>query len=176
MCDNLEARTRKKRKDGQGDQQAMLTRLLKVKVKKKEKEIKSLERKLDEKNKLKPPLQALLISPDKKARIDILFEKQTATIRENWRDYKPGPVMLCCHVHPWAVLADIVAVKHCLLRQVIQSEYQAAGFRTRKKLLNDLRKYYPSITWDSKVTVITWKDPEGFLIDRRLVVLSKNAI
>jgi len=41
------------------------------------------------------------------------------------------------------------------------------GFDSLKDLLDGLQGFYPNITLDSPVTVIRWKNPQGFLVDRR---------
>ena len=114
---------------------------------------------------MKPALQALLIAPDHDMRTHILYGGKTITIRKGHRDYKPGPVMLCCHVVPWAVLAEITDVRHCALQEVTEEEYEADGFLSQEDLLKGLQKYYPNMTLDSPVTVIRWKDAKGFLVD-----------
>ena len=117
---------------------------------------------------MKPALQALLISPDKKSRKNILAGKQTVTIREGYREYKPGTAMLCCHIKPWAVMVEIVSVRHCLLKEVTDTEYKAAGYEDRDELLRHLRRYYPQLGPASPVTVIRWKNPQGKLVKEYL--------
>ncbi len=118
-----------------------------------------------EKPTIKPALQALLIAPDHAMRTHILYGGKTITIREGHRDYKPGPVMICCHIVPWAVLAEITNVRHCTLREVAEEEYQADDFLTQEDLLEGLQKFYPNMILDSPVTVIRWKNVKGFLAD-----------
>ena len=113
---------------------------------------------------MKQPLYALLVAPDHRMRTDILYGGKSISIREGHRDYKPGhPVMLCCHIVPWAVMADITSVQHCTLREVTKEDYQAEGFHTQKDLLNGLKRFYPAMTLDSPVTVICWTNVKGFL-------------
>lgn len=73
---------------------------------------------------LKKPLVALLIAQDREMRQDILEEIKQLTIREGYREgYEIGrPVMLCCEKEPWCVMADITAVRHCLLSEVTEEE------------------------------------------------------
>ncbi|HEY4520174.1 MAG TPA: hypothetical protein VJH33_04085 [Candidatus Paceibacterota bacterium] len=117
---------------------------------------------------LKHPMQALLVAPDNGMRSRILSGKITGTIREGSRDYRSGPVMLCCHIAPWAVLANISTVRHCTLGDVTEQEIAACGFfppLSFVEMAADMRKYYPHITEASPVTVIHWDHLEGFLAD-----------
>lgn len=114
---------------------------------------------------MKNPMYALLIAPDHEMRRSILYGGKTITIREGHRDYRPGPVMLCCHLVPWAVMADITNVRHCTLREVTEEEYQDDGFHTQDDLLKGLQRFYPNMTLDSPVTVIRWQNARGFLVD-----------
>ena len=114
---------------------------------------------------LKWPLQALLIAPDQKMRTAILEKIKKITIREGHRDYHPGPVMLCCHLVSWAVMADIVEVKHCTLIDVTIEEYRADGFENKAELASGMKKFYPNMNLDSPVTVIRWENVRGYLVD-----------
>lgn len=119
---------------------------------------------------MKGPLQGLLISPDHYARTSILYGGQTGTIREGHRDYRPGTVMLCCHLVPWAVMAQITEVHHTTLRKVTHVDWEAAGFSSKQRMFEGLRQFYPDMKPSSPVTVIRW-DPDsvrGFLKDNDL--------
>jgi len=104
---------------------------------------------------------------DRKARLDIINGKKKITIRKDWRDYRPGLVIICCHIEPWAVMAEITKVRHCTLEEVTEAEYQADGFKSKKGLLEGLRKFYPDITWNSPVTIIRWDNAHGYWVDNR---------
>lgn len=113
---------------------------------------------------LKPPLYALLIAPDRKMRSDIIQKVKKITIREGHRDYKAGhPVMLCCPIEPWAVMADIVSVRHTWLAEVSEDEWRDDGFKSREDLLIGLKKYYPDLNLNSPITVIRWENVRGAL-------------
>jgi len=115
---------------------------------------------------LRPPLYALLISPDRESRRAILEERKQITIREGWRDYRPDrPVMICCQIEPWAVMADIVEVRHCSLAEVTREEFEADGYATPREMLESLREFYPHLDWTSPVTVIRWANVRGKLVD-----------
>lgn len=114
---------------------------------------------------MKNPLYALLVAPDEQMRLDIVRKIKKISIREGHRDYRLGSVMLCCHWVPWAVMADITEVRHCALREVTKEEYQADGFKTQKTLLEGLKKFYPTMTLDSPVTIIRWDNVCGQLVD-----------
>jgi hypothetical protein len=115
---------------------------------------------------VKNPLYALLISPDKNARRAILMGKKKITIREEHRDYRAGQaVMICCHLEPWAVMADITEVRHTELGKILEQEHRDDGYENRNELLSDLRIFYPDIDWKSPVTVIRWNNVRGKLKD-----------
>ena len=116
---------------------------------------------------LKKPLVALLIAPDDGMRQDIVAGIKLITIREGYREgYEPGRlVMLCCQIEPWCVMADITKVRHCLLSEVTQAEWEADGFTSREEMLEGMRRFYPAMTWDSAVTVIYWDNVRGKLVD-----------
>lgn len=114
---------------------------------------------------MKPPLYALLISPNQTSRANIVSGIQTISVREGHRDYQAGrPVMLSCHLVPWAVMADIAEVRHCTLGDVIKEEYVAAGYATHVGLCAGLQEFYPDMTMDSPVTVIRWTNVRGKLV------------
>lgn len=113
---------------------------------------------------MKDPLYALLVAPDLKIRKEIIEGTKTATVREGHRDYKAGnPVMLCCHLQLWAVMADITNAHCTTIPKVTQKECEAAGFQTREELLSDLQRFYPGLNENSEVTVICWKNVRGLL-------------
>jgi len=114
---------------------------------------------------LKPPLQALLVAPDWIMRKKILTGEKRITIREGHRDYRLGQVMISCHLMPFAVMAEIIEVRHCKLKEVTKEEWKNDGFTSQEDLLEGLRKFYPSINLDSPVTVIKWGKISGFLAD-----------
>jgi len=115
--------------------------------------------------KLKRPLQALLIAPDKKMGEDVLSGNKKITIREGWRDYQPALSVLCCPIEPWCVGINITDVKYKSIKEVTPEEYLADGFKSRDELIEGLKKYYPNINLESKVTVICWDKINGKLVD-----------
>lgn len=115
---------------------------------------------------MKQPLYAILIAPIEEMRARVLDGRKKITIREGHRDYKPGKVILCCHLEPWAVSADIVSVRHTTLGEVTDEEYESDGFADRENMLAVMRRFYPNITSDSPVTVIRWENVEGKLVPK----------
>ncbi len=108
---------------------------------------------------MKQALQAILIAPNPAVRLAIMLGKKKITIREGHRDYKTGPVMICCHVEPWAVLTTIVDVRYTTLAEITQEELEADGYTDHENMLNDLKShYYSNLTMDSPMTVIRWGD------------------
>ena len=75
--------------------------------------------------------------------------------------------MLCCHLEPWAVMADIVEVRHCLLEEVTEEEVRADGFKDRTDMLEGMKRYYPSLGYSSPITVIRWENARGKLVDEQ---------
>ena len=114
---------------------------------------------------MKNPLYALLVAPDDQMRLAIVRKDKKISIREGHRDYQIGPVMLCCHLEPWAVMADITNVRHCTLKEVTKKEYVADEVNNRQKLLELMKKFYPHMTIDSPVTVIRWDNARGKLVE-----------
>lgn len=115
---------------------------------------------------MKQPLYALLIAPIEEMIMAVIDGTKTITIREGHRDYRPGlPVMLCCHLESWAVMADIENVRHCVLNEVTREEWADDGFTSQEDLLTGLQRFYPNMTMDSPVTIIRWKNVRGFLVD-----------
>lgn len=114
---------------------------------------------------MRQALQAIKIAPDPKVRLDIMLGKKKVTIREGHRDYHVGPVVLCCHIFPWAVMATIMEVRHTTLSEVTNLELWADGYGDHKEMLRDLKKFYPGLTMKSPVTVISWDKLEGFYTD-----------
>lgn len=113
---------------------------------------------------LKPALQALLIAPDAIMRDNIITGRKRISIREGHRDYRPGPMMICCHLEPWAVQVDVTEVFHRKLDEVSFIEWEADGFTSQRDLLDGLRQYYPTIDLDSPITVIYWDNARGALV------------
>lgn len=113
---------------------------------------------------MKQPLYAILIAPIEEMRTRVLNGTKKITIREGHREYKPGKVMLCCHLEPWAVMADIVSVRHTTLREVTEEEYAADGFVSPGHMWEGMRRFYKDMTMDSPVTVIRWDNVEGKLV------------
>lgn len=115
---------------------------------------------------MKAPLQALLIAPDQGMREAILDGRKIVTIREGHRDYKVGsPVMLCCQIEPWCVMADVVYVRHCLVRNLSKMELAADGFSSKRQMISEMLRFYPIMSLESKITFIRWANVRGKLVD-----------
>ena len=113
---------------------------------------------------MKNPLYALLISPDKEDRAKILSGAITCSIREGYRDYRVGPVMLCCHRYCWSVLADITEVRAIGFEKLTPEEVAAAGYKPPAELLEKMKRFYPNVTNMSAITVIRWTNLRGQLV------------
>ncbi|MDO8557587.1 MAG: hypothetical protein Q7S09_00140 [bacterium] len=114
---------------------------------------------------MKQPMQALLIAPEPEMRDAIHGHRKEITIREGHRAYNLGVAMLCCQIVPWAVLADITSVRHCLAKEVTPAEYKADGFTSRKDMCEQMRRFYPNFSMDSPVTIVRWTNARGFFVD-----------
>lgn len=121
---------------------------------------------------MKRPMVALLIAPIATMREAIIAGRKTITIREGHRDYQVGDrVMLCCHLKIWAVMAEVTEVRHTIVRNVTEQEYNDSGYHHLAEMLADLKRFYPQLTIDSPVTVVRWANISGELVERH-----KNAL
>ena len=117
---------------------------------------------------MKSPLQALLVAPIPEMREAILDGRKTVSIREGHRDYAVGkPVMLCCQIEPWCVMADVVSVRHCLVRDLSKEELADDGFSSQGQMIREMRRFYPQMSSMSEVTFIRWANVRGKLVDER---------
>lgn len=123
---------------------------------------------------MKNPLYGLLIAPRNGMREAVLSGEKAITIREGHRDYREGGQVLigCMGVKTdaswtdaWVVMADVDAVRHCLLGEVTEDELRADGYNSREEMLADLHAYYPKLDLVSPVTVLRWKNVRGKLVD-----------
>jgi len=115
----------------------------------------------------KYPLVAIEIDGHQ-AKMDTLNSLKKITIREGWRDYRLGRVILTGGKdHPWCVEATITAVNHCLLEELKTEELKSDGYSTHQEALDDMRQWYPNLTMKSEVTVIRWNNVRGILVDQR---------
>ncbi len=73
--------------------------------------------------------------------------------------------MICCHLEPWCVQADVVSVRHCNLVEVTPEEFRADGYHSKEEMAVSLRSFYPNLDWYSPVTVIRWENVRGKLVD-----------
>lgn len=106
---------------------------------------------------MKPPLQALLIAGEE-MREDVLAGRKKITIREGHRDYQVDkPVILCCDKLNWATMRKVVKVRHTKLGDITDLELRADGFFDQKDMYIGMQQYYPNITMESPVTVISWE-------------------
>lgn len=112
---------------------------------------------------MKPALQALLVAPEPEMRTNIELGSKQVTILEGHRDYHIGPVLLCCHIEPWCVQADIMDVQHTSLAEVSEKALIDAEFGSREEAVEALRRFYPNIVMHSPVTVIRWANVRGAL-------------
>ncbi len=126
---------------------------------------------------MRNPLYALLVAPDGYLRRAIMLGEQTCSIREGHREYRAeSPVLLGCPEAPWAVMADITEVRHCTLGEVQEDERTRAGFDGQENMVRGLLAYYPQITISSDVTVVSWKNVRGKLVEEAKARHERNPV
>lgn len=123
---------------------------------------------------MKKPMYALLVAPEKAQRSGIISGKVFAIVLEGWLDFQNGPVMLCCNIEPWAVMADVTGVRHTNVAETTEEIARAAGFDNKQELWDELWKCYPKLQVDSPVTVIRWQNVQGKLVDEYAAEESKR--
>jgi len=88
---------------------------------------------------------------------DLLSELKVVTIRTGYRDIKPGPLTFKSVSGKDIVPVIVISVTYKLLRDLTEAEYKADGFASFEDVLPCMRTFYPTITLDSPVTVITYR-------------------
>lgn len=118
---------------------------------------------------LKPPLYSLLLAAEQAMWEDVLAGRKKITVREGHRDYRAGrPMVLVTPEVSWAVMVDITEVRHCLLRELTPEELAADGFRSHDHAADELARFYWNISLDSPVTVISWDNVRGRMVEEYL--------
>lgn len=120
---------------------------------------------------LKPPLVALLFTQELLEMI--ATGQKTITIREGYRDYQVGRPVIC-FCDPWGAMAEIESVRHCKLSEITKEEWEKDGFLSQQDLLEGMRGFYPTLTMDSPMTVITFKNAKGKFVDELKAVLNED--
>lgn len=100
-------------------------------------------------------MQGILMATEQ-MRDDTLSGKKRITIREGWRDYTEGSVLIGCPSLGWAYTATITSVKHTIVEALSPEELLDDGFQTMEDAIACLSQWYPEIGSDSAVTVIRW--------------------
>lgn len=112
-------------------------------------------------------MQALLVPSPPGMRQAILNGTLKAGIIQGYRDYTLGKIILCDHLEPWAVLADVTEVRHTTPQDITAEEYEAAGSKGNMiDWVHDMQKICdPTITENSPVTFIRWDNVSGALVE-----------
>lgn len=71
-------------------------------------------------------------------------------------------MIICDFENPWAVMVNLLEVKHITLAEVTKEQWQADGFFSQADMLRGMKEFYPNITLDSPVSVLFWDDVKGF--------------
>ena len=117
--------------------------------------------------KMQEPIVALKIAPNDYMRVGIAAGRLTATIRMGHRDYQVGQQLaLFCHLEPWAVMAEIDAVRQCRFGELHQDDLARAGFQNQVHAMTVMRAIYPNLTWNAPITLICWRDANGKPVDQ----------
>jgi len=115
---------------------------------------------------LKHPLQALLIADEYKE--DVIIGKKKISIREGLRNYIAGqPLMICDSETSFCVKTDLKKVRHCKAEAVTEQEYRADNYSSSEEMLKDLQRFYPNFTSESYVTILSWDNVSGYLVNER---------
>ena len=105
---------------------------------------------------LKKPLQALLMAEEL---VDETADgSKYITIREGWRHYVPGKVVICCPEIAWCMMKMITEVIHTTPRDCEEQYYRGEEWVDREEMVYDLQRFYPDLTMDSPITVIKFED------------------
>ena len=120
------------------------------------------------------PLQALLFKAEY---IPYIIDgHKRVTIRNNPRTYVVGkPVMLCCHIANFCVMADVTESYYCPLRDVKIEDLRADGFTDAEHALEVLKGFYPDLTIQFPyVTVIKWDNVRGSMVPKKFKPTAKD--
>ena len=105
---------------------------------------------------MKRALQGLLIAGER-MKNDVLSGVKKITIREGYRDYTKGPVLIGCHILNWVTMKNIIRVERTKLSDINIEDIEKDGFIDHIHALGVLKKFYPNMTLNSDVTVIEWE-------------------
>lgn len=101
-------------------------------------------------------LQAILIAGEK-GMTKVINGDIKATIRVGERDYTNGPVMIGCHILNWARLFNITEIIHAKLIDLTSREIYVSGYDSYEDMFTNLKKFYPEVTHNTKVTFVRWE-------------------
>lgn len=111
---------------------------------------------------MKRPVQALEIADNPEVLLSIMLEQKKISLREGHRDYIPGKLIIYNCDNNFSIQVEITSVKHSTLAEITEAEMKADGYQTKEEMLADLKQYYPDLTSESPMTVISWDNVEGF--------------
>lgn len=111
---------------------------------------------------MKRPVQALEIPNDSEVMLGIMTGSKKISIREGLRDYIPGKLIIYhCEHNSFSIQVEITEVKHTTLNEVTDEAMKADGYQNKEEMFADLKGFYPSLTWESPMTVIYWDKVQG---------------
>lgn len=111
---------------------------------------------------MKRPVQALEIEDNPDVLLSIMLEQKKISLREGHRDYIPGKLIIYNCDNNFSIQVEITSVKHSTLAEITEVEMKADGYQSKEEMLTDMKRYYPDLTWESPMTVISWDNVQGF--------------
>lgn len=85
----------------------------------------------------------------------ILNQTKTATIRQGFRDYQPGPgLFIVDGTESTQLKINILRVDWLKIKNISQEMLKLEGYPNLKDLIHALSQYYPNINMESDVTFV----------------------
>lgn len=77
-----------------------------------------------------------------------------ATIRNGWRDYRPGRMLAACHENGWKSNLDISSVILTYAKNISPTVY---GYNDLNHFVDSMQRYYPHFDMHSKITILEFR-------------------
>lgn len=118
---------------------------------------------------LKPVEEALALGSEQMC-WDAIDGVKQISVRPGNRRYTDGNVLVIYREEcAFIAKATVSSVRYCTLGKLTDEELQADGYITHNELLDDLneRFYKGSLSLESDMTVLRWRDIKGPVVDDR---------
>lgn len=89
----------------------------------------------------------------------LLAGSKTCTIRAGKRDYTAGPLVFSAVNSNQSTVVKVTAVVHKKLGELTDDEAQKDGAATAAEMAQALKRFYPDITAESDITIVTYDPP-----------------